>query len=85
MGLASRMIGRRKRWVFSGALAMVEPHQSIPNLDVKQQGGDNTCGGACRKDSLVPGDEWKGKGVASFREAISFAEANLKGNVFFFL
>ena len=39
---------------------MVEPHQSIPNLGVKQHGGDNTCGVTCWKNNLVPG---KKKGV----------------------
>lgn len=41
-------------WFLSGVLAVLEPHQSIPNLEVKQHGGDNTCGVTCWKDSPMP-------------------------------
>ena len=44
---------------------MLEPHQSIPNLVVKQHGGDNTCGGTCWEDSLVPGKKEGGKEMTS--------------------
>ncbi|KAL6496714.1 hypothetical protein OROHE_027379 [Orobanche hederae] len=55
---------------YSGVLGVEEPHQSIPNLVVKLDCGDDTVGEVLWKNSSTPGclTPWLGKGKFSFLE-----------------